>query len=141
MNFVEVNRNPKQNNTDDCQTRALVDFLGITYQQASFLFARAMGQSGHFYNVRANTIYLLKNMLGCETHEIDKSLTVNALSKIVYERVYCFVRGHAVCVDVNAYYDTWDSGKRKVEVYYTISEKNKQMIRTKLNYFESLGVF
>lgn len=116
--WVKYNPNPEKRNTTDCQTRALCKFLSISYKEATLMLAQAMFESGYFYNDNANITYLLEQ-IGATKVVFDRPPTVNQLTKLIDQRVYAMTNGHAVCVSADKYFDSWDSGRRKVISYWT----------------------
>lgn len=137
--FIDHNENSKGMSQDDCLVRATTTFLQITYQQAGYLIARSQGESGFFYNTRGNSTHLFEKMLGLEPKEYDG--TVNSLANKINESAIVFVKGHAVYIEPKKYFDTWDSGRRRVQKYYTIPRATLMKTKQLMEHLEQYNIF
>lgn len=137
--FIEHNENSRGLLQDDCLVRATTTFLQITYQQAGYLIARSQGESGYFYNTRGNSTYLFETLLGLEPKEYEG--TVNSLANKIKESAIVFVKGHAVYIEPKKYYDTWDSGRRRVQHYYTIPKATLMKTKALMKGLEQYNIF
>lgn len=121
--WIEYNPNPQKKNTGDCSIRAYTKAADITWDEAydvAMEWGRKLAAIPDDHSVVHR---ILSKHFGYEYTKPAKGekITVNQFAIAHKHGTYVlWVRGHVVTVVNGHYYDSWDSGNRRV---YGIYEK------------------
>lgn len=120
--FIEFQPNPKKNNTGDCSFRAYAKAQNITWDEAFDIAVKHAKEMNLMPNDHKVVDKILTSEFGFKFHKFtkdDKKKTVNEFA--VENPVGTFIawmHGHVVTIVNGYYYDSWDSGDRKMKGYY-----------------------
>ena len=119
--WIEYNPNPQKKNTGDCSIRAYTKAAGITWEEAydvAMEWGRKLAAIPDDHSVVHR---ILSKHFGYEYTKPAKGekITVNQFAIAHKHGTYVlWVRGHVVTVVNGHYYDSWDSGNRRVYGIY-----------------------
>ena len=126
----EYNPNPKKKNIGDCSLRAYCAAFGWTWEEA---FEKS-SEIAKNEALMMDTHKTCEKVMESEGYVIDeefkkskrKDLTVNEFALThPYGTYFLNTHGHLLCVKDGEYWDSWDSGKKKVRRIYII-KKNEE---------------
>ena len=125
----EYNPNPKKKNVGDCSLRAYCAAFGWTWEEAFEKSSEiAKGEA-----IMMDTHKTCEKVMEGEGYVLDeefkkskrKDLTVNEFALThPYGTYFLNTHGHLLCVKDGEYWDSWDSGKKKVRRIYI--KKNEE---------------
>lgn len=122
--FVKYQPNPQQNKTGDCSIRAYCKAEGMEWDDA-YDIAVKYGKTCAALPDDANVVdTILTQEFGYSGEKLkkDKKVTVNEFCLANPTGTFILsMRGHVVTVVDGKYYDSWDSGKKKVNKVYSKS--------------------
>ena len=119
----EYNPNPKKKNIGDCSLRAYCAAFGWTWEEA---FEKS-SEIAKNEALMMDTHKTCEKVMESEGYVIDeefkkskrKDLTVNEFALThPYGTYFLNTHGHLLCVKDGEYWDSWDSGKKKVRRIY-----------------------
>jgi hypothetical protein len=119
----EYNPNPKKKNIGDCSLRAYCAAFGWTWEEA---FEKS-SEIAKNEALMMDTHKTCEKVMASEGYVIDeefkkskrKDLTVNEFALThPYGTYFLNTHGHLLCVKDGEYWDSWDSGKKKVRRIY-----------------------
>lgn len=119
----EYNPNPKKKNVGDCSLRAYCAAFGWTWEEA---FERS-SEIAKDEAIMMDTYKTCEKVMEGEGYFLDeefkkskrKDLTVNEFALThPYGTYFLNTHGHLLCVKDGEYWDSWDSGKKKVRRIY-----------------------
>ena len=119
----EYNPNPKKKNIGDCSLRAYCAAFGWTWEEA---FEKS-SEIAKNEALMMDTHKTCEKVMKSEGYVIDeefkkskrKDLTVNEFALThPYGTYFLNTHGHLLCVKDGEYWDSWDSGKKKVRRIY-----------------------
>lgn len=119
----EYNPNPKKKNIGDCSLRAYCAAFGWTWEEA---FEKSSDIAKN-EALMMDTHKTCEKVMESEGYVIDeefkkskrKDLTVNEFALThPYGTYFLNTHGHLLCVKDGEYWDSWDSGKKKVRRIY-----------------------
>ena len=125
----EYNPNPKKKNVGDCSLRAYCAAFGWTWEEA---FERS-SEIAKDEAIMMDTHMTCEKVMEGEGYFLDeefkkskrKDLTVNEFALThPYGTYFLNTHGHLLCVKDGEYWDSWDSGKKKVRRIYI--KKNEE---------------
>ena len=125
----EYNPNPKKKNVGDCSLRAYCAAFGWTWEEA-FEKSSAIAKDEA---IMMDTHKTCEKVMEGEGYVLDeefkkskrKDLTVNEFALThPYGTYFLNTHGHLLCVKDGEYWDSWDSGKKKVRRIYI--KKNEE---------------
>ena len=125
----EYNPNPKKKNIGDCSLRAYCAAFGWTWEEA---FEKS-SEIAKNEALMMDTHKTCEKVMESEGYVIDeefkkskrKDLTVNEFALThPYGTYFLNTHGHLLCVKDGEYWDSWDSGKKKVRRIYI--KKNEE---------------
>ena len=122
--FVHYNPNPNGNEkATDCTIRAYCAAQDIKWDEA-YDIACQYGKSNAFMpNDKSVCDIIMEEEFGmvqCKLDKEEKGCTVKQFAIAHPTGTYiCVCGGHLVAVIDGQYYDTWDSGKKKVRYYFS----------------------
>ena len=125
----EYNPNPKKKNVGDCSLRAYCAAFGWTWEEA---FEKA-SEIAKDEAIMMDTHKTCEKVMEGEGYVLDeefkkskrKDLTVNEFALTHPYGTYLLnTHGHLLCVKDGEYWDSWDSGKKKVRRIYI--KKNEE---------------
>lgn len=121
--WYEYNPNPKKKNIGDCSLRAYCAAFGWTWEEA---FEKS-SEIAKNEALMMDTHKTCEKVMESEGYVIDeefkkskrKDLTVNEFALThPYGTYFLNTHGHLLCVKDGEYWDSWDSGKKKVRRIY-----------------------
>lgn len=119
--YINYQPNPKKNNTTDCTFRAYSKAENITWEEA-YDIAVALGKEMKLMpNDHKVVDKILKDNFGYSFTKFKKEdrKTVNEFAIEHPKGTYVgWLHGHIVAIVDGYYYDSWDSGDRKLKGYY-----------------------
>lgn len=119
----EYNPNPKKKNVGDCSLRAYCAAFGWTWEEA---FEKS-SEIAKDEAIMMDTHMTCEKVMEGEGYFLDeefkkskrKDLTVNEFALThPYGTYFLNTHGHLLCVKDGEYWDSWDSGKKKVRRIY-----------------------
>ena len=119
----EYNPNPKKKNVGDCSLRAYCAAFGWTWEEA---FEKS-SEIAKDEAIMMDTHTTCEKVMEGEGYVLDeefkkskrKDLTVNEFALThPYGTYFLNTHGHLLCVKDGEYWDSWDSGKKKVRRIY-----------------------
>ena len=119
----EYNPNPKKKNVGDCSLRAYCAAFGWTWEEA---FEKS-SEIAKNEALMMDTHKTCEKVMESEGYVLDeefkkskrKDLTVNEFALThPYGTYFLNTHGHLLCVKNGEYWDSWDSGKKKVRRIY-----------------------
>ena len=125
----EYNPNPKKKNVGDCSLRAYCAAFGWTWEEA---FEKS-SEIAKDEAIMMDTHMTCEKVMEGEGYVLDeefkkskrKDLTVNEFALThPYGTYFLNTHGHLLCVKDGEYWDSWDSGKKKVRRIYI--KKNEE---------------
>ena len=125
----EYNPNPKKKNVGDCSLRAYCAAFGWTWEEA---FEKS-SEIAKDEAIMMDTHKTCEKVMEGEGYVLDeefkkskrKDLTVNEFAlTLPYGTYFLNTHGHLLCVKDGEYWDSWDSGKKKVRRIYI--KKNEE---------------
>ena len=125
----EYNPNPKKKNVGDCSLRAYCAAFGWTWEEA---FEKS-SEIAKDEAIMMDTHTTCEKVMEGEGYVLDeefkkskrKDLTVNEFALThPYGTYFLNTHGHLLCVKDGEYWDSWDSGKKKVRRIYI--KKNEE---------------
>ena len=125
----EYNPNPKKKNVGDCSLRAYCAAFGWTWEEA---FERS-SEIAKDEAIMMDTHKTCEKVMEGEGYILDEEfkkskrqdLTVNEFALThPYGTYFLNTHGHLLCVKDGEYWDSWDSGKKKVRRIYI--KKNEE---------------
>lgn len=125
----EYNPNPKKKNVGDCSLRAYCAAFGWTWEEA---FEKS-SEIAKDEAIMMDTHKTCEKVMEGEGYVLDeefkkskrKDLTVNEFALThPYGTYFLNTHGHLLCVKDGEYWDSWDSGKKKVRRIYV--KKNEE---------------
>lgn len=122
--FVEFNPNPSKTvKANDCTIRAYCAAEKLEWDAAYDIACKYGKDCTYMPNDKDTVHKILEEEFGYIKHRIpkeDKGMTVAEFA-IKYDigTYYVMVNRHIVAVVDGKYFDTWDSGKKKVSCYYS----------------------
>ena len=125
----EYNPNPKKKNVGDCSLRAYCAAFGWTWEEA---FEKS-SEIAKDEAIMMDTHKTCERVMEGEGYVLDeefkkskrKDLTVNEFALThPYGTYFLNTHGHLLCVKDGEYWDSWDSGKKKVRRIYI--KKNEE---------------
>ena len=125
----EYNPNPKKKNVGDCSLRAYCAAFGWTWEEA---FEKS-SEIAKDEAIMMDTHKTCEKVMAGEGYVLDeefkkskrKDLTVNEFALThPYGTYFLNTHGHLLCVKDGEYWDSWDSGKKKVRRIYI--KKNEE---------------
>lgn len=114
----EYNPNPQNKDANDCALRAFCKAFDMTWEEAFDITSAQAKKDAVTFNENEN----LKKIIRQNGFEKDKDypensekITLNEFALIHPSGTYlCFMRGHIACVSEGEFWDSWDSGSKKV---------------------------
>ena len=119
----EYNPNPKKKNIGDCSLRAYCAAFGWTWEEAFEKSSKIAKNEA----LMMDTHKTCEKVMESEGYVIDeefkkskrKDLTVNEFALThPYGTYFLNTHGHLLCVKDGEYWDSWDSGKKKIRRIY-----------------------
>lgn len=120
--YIKYNPNPKNNNTVDCTIRAYCKAENLDWNDA-YDIASAVGKEMAMLCDDTRVVKeILTNNFKYEFVKLSKEERKKTVNEFAIEHprgTYILsVRQHVVAVVDGYYYDSWDSGSRKISSYY-----------------------
>ena len=124
----EYNPNPNSRNIGDCSLRSYCAAFGITWDEAFDIAAKVAKRDKFMLNDGKVCKTIITEEFGAEVDEkyaktkAKDRITVNEFAMThPYGTFILSIRGHLVCVKDGEYWDSWDSGEKKVVNIYKVS--------------------
>jgi hypothetical protein len=130
--WVSYNPNPKSRNIGDCTLRAYCAAFGIDWDKAFDIASKIAKANSSMIQYMFPKI--MEDHFGCEKDpdynkkgrkaQTKDRITVNEFAMTHPYGTYVLgVRQHAVTVKNGEYWDSWDSGDKKVDTVYIVKNK------------------
>lgn len=119
--YVNFQPNPKKNNTTDCTFRAYAKAEGITWEEGYDIASRYGRDMKLMPNDHKVVDKIIRDEFGYNFTKLEKGSkkTVNEFAIEHPNGTYIlWMHAHVVTVVDGNYYDSWDSGDRKIKGYY-----------------------
>lgn len=127
----KYNPNPQSRNIGDCTLRSYCAAFGIEWNEAFDIASRIAKENSSMVQYVAEKV--LTEHFNCTVDEEYKKtkakdrITVNAFAMThPYGTYVLHVRSHQVTVKNGEYWDSWDSGDKKVDRIYYLPKKEKK---------------
>ena len=123
------NPNPKERNTADCTLRAYCAAFDIDWDEAYDIASEVAKSEGYLLNASNMVKKILTEHFGCDVDPKYNTKTVkrNDRSTVAefamthpYGTYILHVPSHLVTVKNGEYWDSWDSGEKKVDTVYNV---------------------
>lgn len=121
------NPNPKSRNTGDCTLRAYTVAFSISWDEAFDIASKVAKEEGYIPDASPIVKKILLNRFGCTIDEEYKKskkndkMTVNEFAMThPYGTYLLSTHGHLLTVKNGEYYDSWDSGDKKILTIYNV---------------------
>ena len=127
----KYNPNPKSRNIGDCTLRSYCAAFGITWEKAFDIASRVAKANSSMVQYVSDKV--LVEEFGCTVDENYNKKKVKGKDRITvnnfamthpYGTYILHVRQHQVTVKDGEYWDSWDSGDKKVDTVYLPPKKN-----------------
>lgn len=122
--WIKYNPNPKHRNTGDCTIRAYTKAFGISWDEAYEIASRYGKDYGALPNDAKVVDKILTEEFGCTIKRFPKSGDRNTVEEFAATHpkgtFIAKVHGHVVAVVDGKYYDSWNSGSKKIMAIYTV---------------------
>ena len=129
--WKEYNPNPKERNIGDCTLRSYCAAFGISWDKAFDIASRVAKENSSMIQYVADKV--LTEEFNCVVDEKYNKKTVKGKDRITvnefamshpYGTYILHVRQHQVTVIDGVYWDSWDSGDKKVDTVYIPPKNN-----------------
>ena len=126
------NPNPKSHNTGDCSLRAYCAAFGKTWEEAYDIASKIAKENGYIMDATQACDKILKEGFNCEVDPTYNRKTVKSKDRITinafamshpYGTYIVHTHGHLTTVKNGEYWDSWDSGDKKIDVVYNLPKK------------------
>ena len=127
----EYNPNPKERNISDCTIRSYCAAFGLTWDQAFDIASQVAKENSTLIQYVADKV--LTEEFNCTVDEKYNKKTVKGKDRITvnefamthpYGTYILHVRQHQVTVIDGEYWDSWDSGDKKIDTVYIPPKKD-----------------
>lgn len=115
--WVEYNPNPLKKNVGDCTLRAYCKFTGKTWEEVYDMSSKFAKNECGIMDESPVVNKFIQEKLNCKLvwPKKENKITINEFAKTHNKGKYIVgVRGHVVAVINGYYYDSWDSGDKKI---------------------------
>lgn len=123
--WKEFNPNPKGKRVDDCSIRAYCKANNLTWDDAFDIAVKVAKEEKDIINSSKVCHKIITEKLGWTLNEASKKVkpkereTVQEFClKHNYGKFILHVKGHLVAVENGCFYDSWNSGEKKVTHFY-----------------------
>ena len=123
--WFEYNPNPQNNNIGDCTLRAYCAAFDISWEEAFDIAAKYAKDNALLIENVFDKV--LTEHFGCTVDEKYNKKSVKSADRITISEFamthprhtyLVHTRGHVVTIKDGMYYDSWDSGKKKIDTVY-----------------------
>lgn len=123
--WKEYNPNPKGKRVDDCSIRAYCKANDLSWDDAFDLAVKVAKEEKDIINSSKVCHKIITEKLGWTLNEASKKVKPKDRETIQefclkhnYGKYILHVKGHLVCVANGCFYDSWNSGEKKVTHFY-----------------------
>ena len=129
--WYKYNPNPKGKNTGDCTIRAYCAAFDIDWNEAYDVASKISKENGFILDDAKVVPKILINHFGCEIDEKYNKKVIKAKDRITintfamghpYGTYVLHIHGHIVTCKNGEYWDSWDSGEKKVDTVYIVKK-------------------
>lgn len=134
--WKKFNPNPFKRDTGDCTLRAYCAAFNISWNCAYDIASKRAKDEGFILSDKKIVEKILTEVFKCQLSSFYNKKMVKAKNRVTvkqwamanpYGTYICHINGHIVTIKNGKYYDSWDSGERKIsEVYLVPDEKQKE---------------
>ena len=120
--WVEYNPNPLKKNVGDCTLRAYCKFTDKKWEEVYDMSSKFAKEECSIMDESSVVNKFIQEKLNCKITwpKKDEKVTVNEFAKTHNKGKYIIgIRGHVVTVINGYYYDSWDSGDKKINRIFT----------------------
>ena len=128
--WKEYNPNPKERNIGDCTIRSYCAAFGLSWDKAFDIASKVAKEESSMIQYVADKV--LTNAFNCVVDEKYNKKTVKGKDRITvnefalshpYGTYILHVPKHQVTVINGEYWDSWDSGDKKIDTVYIVPKK------------------
>ena len=128
--WKEYNPNPKDRNIGDCTLRSYCAAFGISWDKAFDIASKVAKENSSMIQYVADKV--LTEEFNCALDETYNKKTVSSKNRITvnefalshpYGKYIVQVRSHQVAIIDGMYWDSWDSGEKKITDVYIVPKK------------------
>ena len=132
----KYNPNPKSRNIGDCTLRSYCAAFNISWENAFDIASEVAKENSSMIQYVADKV--LTEKFGCTVDEKYNKKTVKNKDRITvntfamthpYGTYILHIRQHQVTVKDGEYWDSWDSGDKKVDTVYLLSDTWKRLLK------------
>ena len=129
--WKEYNPNPKERNIGDCTIRSYCAAFGLSWDKAFDIASKVAKEESSMIQYVADKV--LVEEFNCHVDEKYNKKTVKGKDRITvnefamshpYGTYILHVPKHQVTVINGMYWDSWDSGQKKIDTVYIVPKKN-----------------
>ena len=124
--WVKYQPNPKNNNTGDCSIRAYCKAEGLEWDDAYDMATKLGKEMSMICDDHKVVDKILTENFGYKYIKGEKGAKKKTVNEFAIEhpkgKYVLWVHAHVVTLIDGYYYDSWDSGNRKLNGYYTKEE-------------------
>ena len=120
--WVEYNPNPLKKNVGDCTLRAYCKYTRKKWEEVYDMSSKFAKEECSIMDESSVVNKFIQEKLNCKITwpKKDEKVTVNEFAKTHNKGKYIIgIRGHVVTVINGYYYDSWDSGDKKINRIFT----------------------
>lgn len=128
--WKEYNPNPKSRNIGDCTLRSYCAAFGISWDEAFDIASKVAKEQSSMIQYVSDKV--LTEEFNCTVDETYNKKSVKGKDRITvnefamthpYGTYILHVRSHQVTVIDGMYWDSWDSGEKKIDTVYIVNKK------------------
>lgn len=124
--WIKYNPNPQNNNTGDCSIRAYCKAENLDWNDAYDMASKLGKEMAMICDDHKVVDKILTERFGYEYTKGERGSKKKTVNEFAIEhpkgKFILWVHAHVVALIDGYYYDSWDSGNRKVNGYYTKEE-------------------
>ena len=121
--WIKYNPNPQNNNTGDCSIRAYCKAENLEWNDAYDIATKIGKEMSMICDDHKVVDKILTEKFGYEYIKGEKGAKKKTINEFAIEhpkgKYILWVHAHVVTVIDGYYYDSWDSGNKKINGYYT----------------------
>lgn len=130
--WKKFNPNPFKRTTGDCTLRAYCAAFNISWNTAYDKASKRAKEEGFVLDDKKIVEKILTEVFGCQISSFYNKKMVKVKDRVTvkdyamanpYGTFICHVTGHLVTIRDGKYYDSWDSGDKKIDTIYLPPEK------------------
>ena len=130
--WYKYNPNPKAHNTGDCSLRAYCAAFGKSWEEVYDIASKISKENGYIMDASPACDKILREAFGCDVDPTYNKKVVKAKDRMTintfamshpYGVYVVHTHGHLTTVKNGEYWDSWDSGDKKIDTVYIVNKK------------------